>query len=48
MLSDDEIMIITVVAAVIIYSYMDNVLGHHFLPFEDDINDLHLKRNDSH
>lgn len=33
---------------VTIYSYMDNVLEHHFQSFGEDITDLHLKRDDSH
>lgn len=33
---------------VTIYSYMDNVLEHHFHSFGEDITDLHLNRDDSH
>ena len=33
---------------VTIYSYMDNVLEHHFQTFGEDITDLHLKRDDNH
>ncbi|MCW1734588.1 DUF3408 domain-containing protein [Anaerorudis cellulosivorans] len=33
---------------VTIYSYMDNVLEHHFQSFGEDITDLHLNRDDSH
>ena len=33
---------------VTIYSYMDNVLEHHFHSFGEDITDLHLKKDDSH
>jgi len=33
---------------VTIYSYMDNVLEHHFQSFGEDITDLHLKRDDNH
>lgn len=33
---------------VTIYSYMDNVLEHHFHSFGEDITDLHLKRDDNH
>jgi len=32
---------------VTIYSYMDNVLEHHFHSFGEDITDLHLKRDDN-
>ena len=32
---------------VTIYSYMDNVLEHHFHSFGEDITDLHLKRADN-
>ncbi len=32
---------------VTIYSYMDNVLEHHFQSFGEDITDLHLKRDDT-
>ena len=31
-----------------IYSYMDNVMEHHFHSFGEDITDLHLKRDDNH
>lgn len=31
---------------VTIYSYLDNVLEHHFQSFGEDINDLHQKRDD--
>lgn len=34
--------------SVTIYSYMDNVLEHHFHSFGEDITDLHLNRDDSH
>lgn len=33
---------------VTIYSYMDNVLEHHFHCFGEDITDLHLNRDDNH
>lgn len=33
---------------VTLYSYMDNVLEHHFHSFGEDITDLHLNRDDSH
>lgn len=33
---------------VTIYSYMDNVLEHHFQSFGEDITDLHLNRDDNH
>lgn len=33
---------------VTIYSYMDNVMEHHFHSFGEDITDLHLNRDDSH
>ena len=33
---------------VTLYSYMDNVLEHHFQSFGEDITDLHLKRDDNH
>lgn len=33
---------------VTLYSYMDNVLEHHFHSFGEDITDLHLKRDDNH
>lgn len=33
---------------VTIYSYMDNVLEHHFQSFGEEITDLHLKRDDNH
>lgn len=31
-----------------IYSYMDNVMEHHFHSFGEDITDLHLIRDDNH
>lgn len=34
--------------SITIYSYMDNVMEHHFHSFGEDITDLHLKRDDNH
>ena len=33
---------------VTLYSYMDNVLEHHFHCFGENITDLHLNRDDNH
>ncbi|MBB4046331.1 DUF3408 domain-containing protein [Bacteroides reticulotermitis] len=33
---------------VTMYSYIDNVLAHHFLFLGEDITDLHLRRDDNH